>query len=330
MNDLFFNVIIFSGTMIFIYVLMLVLFGDNVKSQIVKRSERIDKRSNGQLSTGKKNEIGESLKKDKSDSSIASFDKLIKKLPNLDQLRYRLEMSGIRIKAGRYLLLCVSASFIAAFVMTIFVGINLIIAAPIAVIIGIGFPHFVISYLISKKANVFVSLFPDAIELIVRGLRSGLPVQESFKVISEEIAEPIKSEFEKIAQSIKLGMPVETALVEAAGRLKLLEFDFFVTSLNLQRETGGNLAEILSNLANTIRNRHMLKMKIKAMSSEARASAWIVGALPFGVIGALYFINPEYLEPLFYDVRGNIALVIAAASMSFGMFVMKKMANFDV
>jgi tight adherence protein B len=142
--------------------------------------------------------------------------------------------------------------------------------------------------------------------------------------------EPIGSIFAIIGESVKLGVSVEKALTDTAKKLKTTEFNFFVTSIILQRETGGNLSEILSNLSDVLRKRFMMRMKIKAMASEAKASAIIVGALPFVVILALMFVSPGYLDPLMFDSRGHVAAGIAAAMMATGIGVMIKMTKFEI
>ncbi len=183
----------------------------------------------------------------------------------------------------------------------------------------------------ASASNSSWLLFPDAIDLIVRGLRSGLPVTESIVMVGKEIRDPVGGVFSSISESIRLGVPVEKSLqIHGAQARQPLEFNFFVTSIVLQRETGGNLSEILSNLAEVLRQRFMMRMKIKALSSEAKASAIIVGSLPFVVMAALFFIQPDYLMMLFTDTRGNIAGLCAAASLATGIGIMMKMSKFEI
>jgi tight adherence protein B len=183
---------------------------------------------------------------------------------------------------------------------------------------------------IKKRQKLFLKLFPDAIDLMVRGLRAGLPVAESFINVSKELPPPMGDTFGMIAQQTQLGMPMEKALAENATKLALTEFNFFVTTIILQRETGGNLGEILNNLSEMLRQRHMMRLKIGALSSEARASAYIIGALPFLVFGILMAISPDYLDPLFNDIRGNHALIGAGCSLGMGAFIMKRMTQLEI
>ncbi len=150
------------------------------------------------------------------------------------------------------------------------------------------------------------------------------------QTVVEEIGDPINRVFHEIVEQIALGVTPEKALQDMAKRLKMTEFDFFVTSIILQRETGGNLAEILSNLSEVLRQRIMFRLKIKAMSAEARISALIIGCLPFLVFLALNFVTPTYMEPLYNDYRGNIAVLVALGSMLFGGFIMAKLTRFEI
>ena len=177
---------------------------------------------------------------------------------------------------------------------------------------------------------MFLKLFPDAIDLIVRGLRAGLPVGQSMVNVAEEIPEPVKSTFKEITEQVALGMTFEKALEGAAKKLGMTEFNFFITSIILQRETGGNLGEILNNLSEVLRGRQTMRLKIKALSSEAKASAIIVGALPFFVFIALNVLSPDYLEPLYSDFRGNLAMFGAGCSLCIGGFIMMKMTQFEI
>jgi tight adherence protein B len=182
----------------------------------------------------------------------------------------------------------------------------------------------------AKRLKKFLVLFPDAIDFIVRGLRSGLPVTESMNIVGKEMEEPVGSIFAHIGESVKLGVPVDKALQDTAKKLGLTEFNFFVTSIILQRETGGNLSEILNNLSEVLRTRLMMRMKIKAMSSEAKASAIIVGSLPFIVIAALMYLSPDYLIPLIDTTKGNCIALGCAFSLMFGIGVMIKMTKFEI
>ena len=206
----------------------------------------------------------------------------------------------------------------------------LLMALAIGLFIGAGLPHMVVGYFIKKRTNGFNAKFPDAIELLVRGLRSGLPVAETLAVVSQEIPGPVGVEFRQIVERIKIGRTMEESLQETADKLGTAEFQFFVITLAIQRETGGNLAETLSNLADVLRKRAQMKLKIRAMSSESKASAYIVGALPFIVFGLIFWINPEYIGGFFEDDRLIIAGLFGLVWMSIGAFIMSRMVSFEI
>lgn len=250
-------------------------------------------------------------------------------IPNPALLRLRLEQTGKSWTLPQYVM--VSAGlWLAAIAVLLFKSVPLILALPLGAFVGIGLPHFVIGVLINKRVNKFTSKFPDAIELMVRGLRSGLPVSETIGIVANEIADPVGIEFRSVSDKMKLGRTMEAALQETADRLGTPEFQFFVISLQIQRETGGNLAETLSNLADVLRKRAGMKLKIRAMSSESKASAYIIGALPFIVFGLIWFINGQYMQNFFVDPRLMIAGGVGMVWMSIGAFIMAKMINFEI
>jgi len=200
----------------------------------------------------------------------------------------------------------------------------------IGLVVGAGLPHLVVNFFIGRRGNAFTAKFPDAIDLLVRGLRSGLPVTETLGVVATEVPGPVGEEFKLVTERIKIGKNMEDALQETADRLNTPEFSFFCITLAIQRETGGNLAETLSNLADVLRKRAQMKLKIKAMSSESKASAYIVGSLPFIVFIMIYMINPKYLGGFFTDDRLIVTGLGGLTWMSIGAFIMAKMVSFEI
>jgi tight adherence protein B len=207
-------------------------------------------------------------------------------------------------------------------------------AALLALVVGIfagaGLPHMVVNFFIKRRTAAFTTKFPDAIELLVRGLRSGLPVSETLGVVASEVPGPVGEEFKLVTERTKIGQTMEQALQETADRLNTPEFSFFCITLAIQRETGGNLAETLSNLADVLRKRAQMKLKIRAMSSESKASAYIVGSLPFIVFTMVYWINPKYLGGFFTDDRLIATGLGGLVWMSIGAFIMAKMVSFEI
>ena len=198
------------------------------------------------------------------------------------------------------------------------------------IVIGGGLPHMVVNFFVKKRANDFTTKFPDAIELLVRGLRSGLPVTETLGVVASEVPGPVGQEFKLITDRIKVGKTMEDALQNTADRLDMPEFNFFCITLAIQRETGGNLAETLSNLSDVLRKRAQMKLKIRAMSSESKASAYIVGSLPFMVFIMIWFVNPKYIGGFFTEDRLIVAGLGGLVWMSLGAFIMAKMVSFEI
>jgi tight adherence protein B len=250
-------------------------------------------------------------------------------IPRPALMRQRLEQTGKQISLGKYAMTSLGlALFVAALLMLR--GAPLLLAFFAGLFVGVGLPHLVIGYLIKRRINKFNSNFPDAIELMVRGLRSGLPITETLGIVSSEIAGPVGIEFRAVSDKMKIGRTMEAALQETADRLGTPEFQFFVITLAIQRETGGNLAETLSNLADVLRKRAQMKLKIRAMSSESKASAYIVGSLPFVVFGLVWMINPGYMGGFFTDQRLIVAGLGGLVWMSIGAFIMAKMVNFEI
>ncbi len=259
----------------------------------------------------------------KTDQAVMRF------LPNPAQLKKRLAMTGKTWTIGHY---GVATLVIAVVVTAIFawLGLPLLLAMFIGLALGAGLPHFVVGFLIKRRIAKFNAKFPDAIELLVRGLRSGLPISETMGVVAAEVPGPVGEEFRSVSDKMKIGRSMDAALQDTADRLGTPEFQFFVISIAIQRETGGNLAETLQNLATVLRQRGQMKLKIKAMSSESKASAYIIGSLPFIVFVLIWFINGSYMQTFFTDQRLMVAGMGGMVWMAIGGFIMAKMINFEI
>jgi tight adherence protein B len=265
------------------------------------------------------------------DSGFRLLDRLIKRyLPRPVVLRQRLECTGFKVSLGEYLLVALLIGLAFGFLSNLFFGRSLTIAVLSGLGAALACPHSVVNLLIARRLNKFTAEFPEAIDLIVRGLKSGLPVPASIRSVAEEIRDPVGCEFASVSDRLAIGQSLDEALHLVATRVPTPEFRFFVTSLAVQRETGGNLAETLENLSDVLRKRRQMKMKVKAMSSEAKASALILGSLPFLMFAIMFVLNPEYVMQLFSDARGLLMIGAGFGSLGVGVLVMAKMVRFEI
>ncbi|PZU52209.1 MAG: secretion protein F, partial [Brevundimonas sp.] len=193
---------------------------------------------------------------------------------------------------------------------------------------ALGLPRWVVGFLGKKRMKKFSLEFPNAVDVIVRGIKSGLPVHECFKIIARESPAPLGPEFQKLVEGLGVGMTLEQALDKMYGRMPTSELRFFTIVIAIQQKTGGNLAEALGNLSTVLRSRRLMAEKIKALSSEAIASAGIIGSLPPVVMALVSLTAPAYMGLLFTDMRGQVMLLVAGVWMTFGVLAMKKMINF--
>lgn len=323
------DVVIFGGAVVVALVLVVLAFstGANQSKQRLKRVAQLAQKADG--GAGKSSAVN--VKRATADSSIAAVDYMIKRwLPNPQKMRSRLLRTGRQISLGQYLTFCGILAVLAAGVLKLMVGIPFIACLLVGVVIGVGIPHLVIGILGGRRRNKFNALFPEGIDLIVRGLKSGLPVSESIRVVGQEIADPVGVEFREISDQIKFGKTLTDAMWSVAPRIDTPEFRFFIISLSIQQETGGNLAETLENLSTVLRKRKTLKLKIKALSSEAKASAYIIGSLPFLMFGILLMMNYGYASTLYTDPRGIILVGCGLISYALGIGTMAKMVRFDI
>ena len=331
-----------DGNVILIAVLLTTLLGLLVAAFAGPSPERARKRRVA-LIRGRHSESAEALLEARMRKVISNRPTgneakiLVSLIPHPDNLAKRIRMTGRKWTLSQYMTACaVTFLLIAAFLMLR--GFPFLFAMMIGLAAGLGLPHWWIGRLINKRINQFNAKFPDALELLTRGLRSGLPIAETLGVVSNEIPGPVGEEFKLITERIKIGRTMEQALQETADRLGTPEFQFFVITLAIQRETGGNLAETLSNLATVLRQRAQMKLKIRAMSSESKASAYIIGALPFLVFGMICYINFNYMKPFFTpDPVGLFGLgtmqVVGIGGMcwmAIGAFIMAQMVNFEI
>ena len=257
------------------------------------------------------------------------FHKVAGSASRVEALRVRLERTGKGWTLSQYCYASLGIALAITAILYLKTGAALL-SLGIGVVFGAGIPHFLVGFFVNRRINQFNTKFPDGIELLVRGLRSGLPVAETLGVVANEIPGPVGEEFKTAVERMKIGRTMEESLQVTADKLGTAEFQFFVITLAIQRETGGNLAETLSNLSDVLRKRAQMKLKIKAMSSESKASAYIIGSLPFIVFGMIWSINPSYAGAFFIDERLIVTGLGGLCWMSIGAFIMAKMVSFEI
>ena len=322
-----FPILMLGGGVLAVLALMaFAMGGPNVSKATSRRLENVRERHS------KSNEIAAQaqLKRILQSRSQTKMDGLAQRLiPNPALLRRRLQQTGRPWTLAQYGLVSLGIIVTVGLLLAL-KGLPLLLAVFVGLFAGIGLPHFVVGKMIKLRIAKFNSRFPDAIELMVRGLRSGLPISETLGIVADELPGAIGDEFRTVSDKMKIGRTMEAALQDVADRLGTPEFQFFVITLAIQRETGGNLAETLANLAEVLRKRAQMKLKIKAMSSESKASAWIVGSLPFIVFTLIWFINGKYMQAFFVDERLMIAGAGGLVWMGIGVFIMAKMVDFEI
>jgi tight adherence protein B len=243
-------------------------------------------------------------------------------------MRRRLEQAGFPKTSPRtFWMICGIVAALAASVAIMTHQKPLIILLAVFVV-GLGLPRWVLGFLTARRKKKFTEHFATAIDVIVRSVKSGLPTNEALRIVAREATEPVGSEFNNLVESMKVGVTMDQALKRMMESMPTPEVGFFAIVMTIQGKSGGNLSEALGNLAFVLRDRKRLQGKIKAMSSEAKASAMIIGSLPPGVMGIVYLTTPSYISKLFTERSGNLMLAGCVIWMTMGIMVMRKMINF--
>ncbi len=264
-------------------------------------------------------------------SKYGAVDAIIRRVvPNLAKFRTRLRRTGHNISIDYYLLSCVILGLLAGEGAKILFGLSLALSTLAGIAVGLIVPHFVIGFLGRRRLKRILEQFPDSIDMIVRAVRSGLPVSEAVKVIADQVRPPLGYEFQQIVDAMKLGSNLNEALEAASERIELPEFRFFIIALSIQQDTGGNLGETLENLSKMLRRRRAMKMKVKAVTAEARASAWILGCMPFVMFGIIMMINRDYAMVLVTDPRGITMILVGLTMTTIGIAIMARLAKFQI
>lgn len=268
------------------------------------------------------------LLRDEQLSKIPAFDTLLRRSARVSAIQDALLQAGMKYRAGNFLLLCALCGALAGLATILYTGNPAI--AWVALIIGGFLPYSFVSYRRQKRFEQFEALFPEAIDTLARAVRAGHAFTTALEMISSEVAEPLATEFRKLYEEQKFGMPVRDALMNLTERIPLVDVKFFVTAVMLQRETGGNLAEILDNLSYVIRERFKIQRQVKVHTAQGRMTMLLLMAMPPAVVAILFIFSRDFVRPLFNDPIGHALLVASIALQTIGYFVIKKIIKIQV
>ena len=266
-------------------------------------------------------------RRDAIETTLKEFEERNKKNKRVP-LATRIAQAGLTWSKQQFFLISAGIG-VAMFMIGLFTGAGLLPAIGLGFAGAFGLPYWLLSYLKKRRETKFLNAFPDAVDIIVRGIKAGLPLLDCMKMITADAPEPLKSEFRAIVETQAIGIPLGDACGKLYERMPVPEANFFGIVISIQQKAGGNLSEALGNLSRVLRDRKKMKAKIQAMSMEAKASASIIGALPVAVMTLVWITSPNYIALLWTEPLGNVMLAASACWMAMGVLVMKKMINFD-
>ncbi len=267
------------------------------------------------------------VRREQVEETLKELEVRQKKMKNVP-LSVRITQAGLNWSKRKFMIISVALG-IACFVAGFVIGAGILPALGLGFAAGFGLPRWFLSFLKKRRENRFLHNFPDAVDVIVRGVKAGLPLGDCLKIIASEAQEPVKSEFRTIVETQTIGIPMSEACAKLYERMPLAEANFFGIVITIQQKAGGNLAEALANLSRVLRDRKKMKAKIQAMSMEAKASAVIIGSLPLAVMFLVYVTSPQYIELLWTHPTGRMMMAASGSWMLMGVLVMRKMINFD-
>jgi tight adherence protein B len=266
-------------------------------------------------------------RRDSVEATLKEFEERHKKSSRVP-LAVRIAQAGLMWSKRQYFLISAGVG-VGLFLAGLFLAGNLLPAVGLGFAGAFGLPFWLLRFLKKRRETKFLHAFPDAVDIIVRGIKAGLPLLDCLKMITIEAPEPLRTEFRAVVETQAIGIPLGEACGKLYERMPVPEANFFGIVISIQQKAGGNLSEALGNLSRVLRDRKKMKAKIQAMSMEAKASAGIIGALPIAVMTMVYITSPVYITLLFTEPLGNLMLACSAAWMGTGVLVMKKMINFD-
>lgn len=306
----------------------------STEKQVGRRLETIKTaETDGAVVRASRDRVAEAAKRRKSvQDSLKDLEqkqktnqRIVKKPP----LKAQIRQAGMKVSLERFYLYSAVCGVILTF-LAYFVGAPLLILPGVLLVGALGLPRWFVSFWRARRVKAFLNEFPNALDIIVRAVKSGLPLNDAIRMIANESPEPVKTEFRRIVDSQQMGLSIPDASLRMAETMPCTEASFFGIVIQIQSQAGGNLSEALGNLSRVLRDRKKMKAKVQALSMEAKASAVIIGALPFVVAFLVYLTSPNYIMPLFTTSVGNLILGCSAVWMSIGILVMRKMMNFEV
>ncbi|WP_068083317.1 type II secretion system F family protein [Polycladidibacter stylochi] len=270
-------------------------------------------------------------KKNIQDQLKAMEEKQAAKRKNADRPAFAdwIAQAGLNWNRQKFYLFSAACS-LGFYVLSLVLETSMIVSLAFALNGFLGFPRWFVSRQRKRRFNRFLDEFPNSVDVIVRGVKSGLPLNDCIQIIAREAKDPVSTEFQKVIENQQLGVPLSEAIQGLANRVPLAEANFFAIVIAIQSEAGGSLSEALGNLSKVLRGRKAMQGKVKAVSQEAKTSAWIIGSMPVLVALAVYMLNPDYIMKLFIEDFGNLVLLGCAIWMAIGVLVMRKMINFDI
>ena len=308
-----------------IYLVLDQLMSSN--SQVEKRKKALASGHSKKLDGREK--LSEARRRQQVSEAMKEIEEKSKKREKVT-MRLRLQRAGFEGVQPKTFFMLSAISGVVLSLIIFLVGVPFYIV-PLGLLVGgIGLPRYVLNYFTKKRQKEFLGEFVTAIDIIVRGVKAGLPFNDCMQIITTEVGEPVRSEFLNVVEQQRIGVPIEQAMQKLYERVPLQEVNFFSIVVTIQLSVGGNISEALSNLSNVLRDRHKLRAKVAAVSMEAKASAGIIGALPLLVMGGVSFANPEYMTLLFTHQTGHMILIGCAVVMLLGVLVMRWMINFKV
>ncbi|NNL18902.1 MAG: type II secretion system F family protein [Boseongicola sp.] len=292
----------------------------SLKTDSTSKRAEVDKQQEGQK---RRKQISESL------SELEEKNKSRERYATKPPLKVQIKQAGLKINVRTFYIYSAIAGVGATFIALV-MGVPLIYCLGILFAVGLGLPRWIVSYLRKRRVKKFLAEFPNSIDIIVRAIKSGLPLNDGLRLIATEAREPVQSEFRRIIEAQQLGMSVPEACLRMYETMPCSEANFFAIVIQIQSQAGGNLSEALGNLSGVLRARAQMKAKVGAMSMEAKASAGIIAALPPIVVILVYLSSPDYIKLLFTTDTGLLILGVSGVWMSIGVFVMRQMINFDI